>query len=117
MADERDSESSATLKNTLDDLLSNNTEEEIKNILSQQDNVETAVGNILAQKYFEEIKSYIMTCMKLYIENSLKKPQKNFNREYVNITSTKDTLDILEFYRSDNNQLREQVKDLHEILN
>ena len=26
-------------------------------------------------------------------------------------------LGILEFYRNDNNQLREQVKDLHEILN
>ena len=28
-----------------------------------------------------------------------------------------DTLDILEFYRNDNNQLGEQVKDLHGILN
>ena len=28
-----------------------------------------------------------------------------------------DTLDILDFYRNDNNQLGEQVKDLHEILN
>ena len=33
------------------------------------------------------------------------------------MTSTKDTLDILEFYRNDINQLREQVKDLYEILN
>ena len=38
-------------------------------------------------------------------------------REYVNMTSTKDVLDILEHYKNDNNQLREQVKDLHEILN
>ena len=30
--------------------------------------------------------------------------------------STKDTIDILEFYRNDNNQLREQVKDLHKFL-
>ena len=38
-------------------------------------------------------------------------------REYVNMSSTKDVLDILEHYKNDNNQLREQVKDLHEILN
>ena len=37
-------------------------------------------------------------------------------REYANMTSMKDTFDILEFYRNGNNQLREQVKDLHEIL-
>ena len=33
------------------------------------------------------------------------------------MTSTKDVLDILELYKNDNNQLREQVKDPHEILN
>ena len=33
------------------------------------------------------------------------------------MTSTKDTLDILEFYRNDINQLSEQVKDPYEILN
>ena len=33
------------------------------------------------------------------------------------MTSTKDVLDILELYMNDNNQLRKQVKDLHEILN
>ena len=49
-----DSKSSATLKNILDDSLSNNTEEEIKIILSQQDNVEKFVGNTLVQKYVEE---------------------------------------------------------------
>ena len=38
-------------------------------------------------------------------------------REYAHMTSTKDVLDILELYKSDNNQLRKQVKDLHEILN
>ena len=38
-------------------------------------------------------------------------------REYVNMTSTKDVLDILELYNNDNNQLREKVKGLHEILN
>ena len=37
-------------------------------------------------------------------------------REYA-MTSTKDVLDILELYMNDNNQLRKQVKDLHEILN
>ena len=51
------------------------------------------------------------------MKNSLNELKKNFTREYANITSTKDTLDIFEFYNNDNNQLREQVKDLHEILN
>ena len=37
--------------------------------------------------------------------------------EYANMISTKDTLDILQFYKNDNNQLSEQIKDLHEILN
>ena len=49
-----DSKNSATLKNILDDSLSNNTDEEIKIILSQQDNVEKTVGNTLVQKYVEE---------------------------------------------------------------
>ena len=51
------------------------------------------------------------------MEESLNELKKNFMREYANKTSKNDTLDILEFYKSDNNQLREQVKDLHEILN
>ena len=51
-----DSKSSATFNNILDDLLSKNTDEEIKIILSQQDNVEETVGNTLAQKYVKEIK-------------------------------------------------------------
>ena len=51
------------------------------------------------------------------MEKSLNEFKKNFRREYANMNSTKDTVDILEFYRNDNNQLREQVKDLHEILN
>ena len=56
--------------------------------------------------------------MKFYMEsNSLNELKKTFTREHANITSTKDMLDILEFYRNDNNQLREQVNDLHEILN
>ena len=55
--------------------------------------------------------------MKFYMRKSLNKLKKNFMREYVNMTSTKDVLDILEHYKNDNNQLREQVKDLHEILN
>ena len=38
----------ATLKNILDNLLSNNTDEEIKIILSQKDNVDETVGNSLA---------------------------------------------------------------------
>ena len=46
MADRRNDESSATLKNILDDLLSNNTDEEIKFLLSQLVNVEETVGNI-----------------------------------------------------------------------
>ena len=54
MPDRRGIESSATI---LDDLLSNNTyNEEIKIILSQQDNVEETLGNTLAQKYVQEIK-------------------------------------------------------------
>ena len=49
-----DSKSSATLKNILDDLLSNNTNEKIKVILSQQEEtVEETVGNTLEQKYVE----------------------------------------------------------------
>ena len=51
-----DSKSSATFNNILDDLLSKNTDEEIKIILSQQDNVEETVGNTLAQKYVKETK-------------------------------------------------------------
>ena len=119
MADGRDSESSATLKNIRNDLLSNNTDEEIKIILSQQDNVEETAGNILAQKYIEWIKLHFdqqIASMKFYMENSSNELKKNFTREYVNMTSAKDTLDILEVYRNDNNQLREQVKDLHETL-
>ena len=119
MADGRDSESSATLKNIRNDLLSNNTDEEIKIILSQQDNVEETAGNILAQKYVEWIKLNFdqqIASMKFYMENSSNELKKNFTREYVNMTSAKDTLDILEVYRNDNNQLREQVKDLHETL-
>ena len=54
MPDRRGIQSSATI---LDDLLSNNTDnEEIKIILSQQDNVEETLGNTLAQKYVQEIK-------------------------------------------------------------
>ena len=104
----------------MDDLLSNNTDEEIKIILSQPDNVEEPVGNILAQKYVEEIKLHFVeqiAGMKFYMENSLNELKKNFMREYANMTSTRDVLDILELYKNDNNQLREQVKDLHEILN
>ena len=41
-----DSKSSATLKKKLDDILSNNTDDEIKIILSQPDNVEETVGNL-----------------------------------------------------------------------
>ena len=76
MADGRDSESSATLKNILDDLLSNNTDQEIKITLSQQDNVEETVGNTLAYKYVEEITLHFdqkITGMK-------------FCRKYVNIS-------------------------------
>ena len=55
--------------------------------------------------------------MKFYMEKSLNELKKNFVRENANMTSTKDLLDILELYKNDNNQLREQVKDLHEIFN
>ena len=61
------SKSSATLKNILDDLLSNNTEEEIKITLSQQDKIEETVANTLAQKYVEEIELCFdqqIACMK-----------------------------------------------------
>ena len=33
------------------------------------------------------------------------------------MSSTKDAVDILEFYRNNNNQFREQGKDLYKILN
>ena len=33
------------------------------------------------------------------------------------MSSTKDTVDIQEFYRNNNNQFREQGKDLYKILN
>ena len=94
------------MKNVSDDLLSNNTDEEIKIILSQQGNVEETVGNTLAQKYVEEIKLHFdeqIARMKFYMEKSLNELKKSFMIEYVNMTSTKDTLDILEFYRNDNN--------------
>ena len=104
----------------MNDLLSNYTDEEIKIILSQRDNVEETVGNTLAQKYVEEIKLHFseqIAGMKFYMEKSLNELKKNFMRECANMTSTKDVLDILEFYKNDNSQSREQVKDLHEILN
>ena len=103
----------------MNDLLSNNIDEE-KTILSQQDNVEETVGDTLTQKYAEEITLYFdeqIVDMKFYMEKSLNKLKKNFKREYANMASTKDMLDILEFYRNNINQLREQVKDFHEILN
>ena len=55
--------------------------------------------------------------MKFYMEKSLIELKKNFVRENANMTSTKDLLDILELYKNDDNQLREKVKDLPEILN
>ena len=70
------SKSSATLENVLDNLLSNNTDEEIKIILSQQDNVEETLGNTLAQQYVEEIKLHFdeqIAGMKFYMEKSLAK--------------------------------------------
>ena len=100
------SKSSATLKNILDDLFSNNTDEEIKIILSQQNNVEETVGNTLAQKYVEEIKLHFdeqIAGMKFYMEKSLNELKKNFKSVCANMTSAKDTVDILEFYRIDNN--------------
>ena len=114
-----DSKSSATLKKKLDDILSNNTDDEIKIILSQPDNVEETVGNTLTQKYFEEIKLHFekqTAGTKFYMEKSLNELKKNFMREYANMNSTKDMLDILELYKNDDSQLREQLKDLQEIL-
>ena len=61
MTDGRDSGNSATL---------NNTDEEIKVILSQQDNVEETVGNTLLQKDVEETKLYFnkqIAVMKFYM--------------------------------------------------
>ena len=75
-ADGHGSKSSATLENVLDNLLSNNTDEEIKIILSQQDNVEETLGNTLAQQYVEEIKLHFdeqIAGMKFYMEKSLAK--------------------------------------------
>ena len=83
-----DGKSSATLNNILDDLLSNNTVEEIKIILPQQDNVEETVGNTLAEKYVEEIKLHFdgqIAGMKFYMEKSLNELKKNFKREYANM--------------------------------
>ena len=88
-----DSKSSATLKKKLDDILSNNTDDEIKIILSQPDNVEETVGNTSTQKYVEEIKLHFekqTAGMKFYMENSLNELKKNFMREYANMTSTRD---------------------------
>ena len=84
-----DSKSSATLKKKLNDLPSNNTDEEIKIILSRPDNVEKTVGNTLTQKYVEEIKLYFgeqVAGMKFYMENSLNELKKNFLTEYANAT-------------------------------
>ena len=102
-----DSKSSATLKKFLDDLHSNNTDEEIKIILSQ------------LFKYVEEIKLHFdeqIAGIKFYMEKSLNELKKNFMREYANMNSTKDMLDILELFKNDDSQLREQLKDLQEIL-
>ena len=48
IVDGHHSKRSAALKNILDDLLSNNTDEEIEIILSQQNNAKETVGNTLA---------------------------------------------------------------------
>ena len=99
----------------MDDLLSNNTDEEM-----QPDNVDKTVGNTFAQKYVEDTKLHFdeqIAGMNFYKEKSLNELKKNFMREYANISSTKDVLGILELYKNDNNQLREQLKDLPEILN
>ena len=55
--------------------------------------------------------------MKFYMEKGLNGLKKNFTRENANKTSTNDTLGIPDFYKSNNYQLREQIKDVHEILN
>ena len=59
MTEERDSKSSATLKNISDDLHRNKTDEEMRIFFSQQNNVETTAGNTLAQNYVLEMKSPI----------------------------------------------------------
>ena len=48
IVDGHNSERFAALKNILDDLRSNNTDEELEIILSQQNNAEETVGNTLA---------------------------------------------------------------------
>ena len=40
------------------------------------------------------------------MEKSLIELKNNFTREHANMTSTKDTLGVLEFYGNNNNQLR-----------
>ena len=83
------------MSNILNDLISNNTDEERKIFLLQQDKVEETVDNTLAQKYVEDIQLHFdekIAGMKFYIEKNLNKLNKNFKREYTNMTSTKDTV-------------------------
>ena len=49
----------------------------------------------LAQKYVEDIQLHFdekIAGMKFYIEKNLNELNKNFKREYTNMTSTKDTV-------------------------
>ena len=105
MAGGRDNERSASFKTFLDDLFINDTDEEIKCFLSQQDNVEATAGNTLAEKYAKSIKSPVnqqMRGIKFYISNSSNELKTNVTRENTNVVSTKDR-DILKFYRNDSN--------------
>ena len=97
----------------MDDLLSNNTDEEM-----QPDNVDKTVGNTFAQKYVEDIKLHFdeqIAGMNFYVEKSL------MNLKRTSWENTPKLLQrrmcFLELYKNDNIQLRKQVKDLPEILN
>ena len=108
-----DSKSSATLKKKLDNILSNNTNDDVKIILSQPDNVEETVGNTLAQKYVEEIKLHFeeqIAGMKFCMEKSLSELKKNFMREYANMTSTRDVFQIFQMQHGEKEEVDQRAK-------
>ena len=55
--------------------------------------------------------------MNFFMEKCLNKLKKELQERIYQYDFIEETVDILEFYRNNSNQLWEQVKDLHEILN
>ena len=55
--------------------------------------------------------------MNFFMEKCLNKLKKELQERICQYDFIEETVDILEFYRNNSNQLWEQVKDLHEILN